>query len=282
MMKQHTAKLWRPLQPFFRALTVVTQDIGHGLLVISHNTLALLGLALVSLAAVFVTQPNLLSSVEHHAFAWLSERQSARQEPAIAAAEPDAVQRVSLADVRDLPRTQAAVTHWLARKYKVAPEAVARIVQEAWVLGERARIDPTLILAVVAVESSFNPFAQSPVGAQGLMQVMTRVHDEKYDPFGGERAALDPLTNVRVGVQVLKECIQRAGSVSEGLRYYVGAANLPDDGGYAAKVLFEQEQLKAVTAGRTPSQARPAAPREAVVEPAAPAASDQQVALATL
>lgn len=281
-MKQHAAKLWRPIQPLTRALSVVAKDIGHGLLVISHNTLALLGLALVSLAAVFVTQPYLLRSVEHHALTWLNERHSARQEPALAAAEPDAVQRVSAADVRDLPRTQAAVAHWLARRYKVAPEAVARIVQEAWVLGERARIDPTLILAVVAVESNFNPFAQSPVGAQGLMQVMTRVHDEKYDPFGGERAALDPLTNIRVGVQVLKECIQRAGSISEGLRYYVGAANLPDDGGYAAKVLFEQDQLKAVAAGRTPNQARPSVPREPAAEPPAPAASSEQVALARI
>ena len=59
----------------------------------------------------------------------------------------------------------------------------------------------------MAVESSFNPFAQSPVGAQGLMQVMTKVHDDKYEAFGGSHAAFDPVTNLRVGVQVLKECI---------------------------------------------------------------------------
>ncbi len=85
----------------------------------------------------------------------------------------------------------------------------------------------------MAVESSFNPFAQSPVGAQGLMQVMTRVHDDKYAAFGGTHAAFDPITNLRVGVQVLKECIARAGSVQDGLRYYVGAALLDGDGGYA-------------------------------------------------
>jgi Transglycosylase SLT domain len=183
--------------------------------------------------------------------------------------------------LRQLSPAQAGVANWLARRYKVAPEAVARIVVEAWVLGERSRIDPTLILAVAAVESSFNPFAQSPVGAQGLMQVMTRVHDDKYLAFGGDLAALDPLTNLRVGVQVLRDCIQRAGSVSEGLRHYVGAANLEDDGGYAAKVFFEQEQIKAVIQGRTPAQSRPltfkAAPLPA--EPAA-SASLEQVALA--
>jgi hypothetical protein len=82
------------------------------------------------------------------------------------------------------------------------------------------------------------------------MQVMTRVHDDKYEGFGGNHAAFDPVTNLRVGVQVLKECIARAGSLEGGLKYYVGAANLEDDGGYAAKVLAEQAYLQQVVAGR--------------------------------
>ena len=163
---------------------------------------------------------------------------------------------------------------WLSSRYKVAPEPVSRIVQEAWHLGQRAKLDPTLILAVLAVESSFNPFAQSPVGAQGLMQVMTRIHDDKYQNFGGQHAAFDPLTNLRVGVQVLKDCIAQAGSVEGGLKYYVGAANLPDDGGYAAKVLGEQSHLKHVAAGKNvavtvpQTVARPAeTPAKAALEP---------------
>ena len=117
-------------------------------------------------------------------------------------------------------------------------------------MGERAGLEPTLILAIVAVESSFNPFAQSSVGAQGLMQVMTRVHDDKYERFGGNLAAFDPVTNLRVGVQVLKECIARAGSLESGLRFYVGAANLADDGGYATKVLAERNHLRQVANGK--------------------------------
>jgi soluble lytic murein transglycosylase-like protein len=92
----------------------------------------------------------------------------------------------------------------------------------------------------MAVESSFNPFAQSPVGAQGLMQVMTRVHDDKYEAFGGTRAAFDPMSNLRVGVQVLKECIARAGSLQDGLRYYVGAALLKATAATPGRVLAEQ------------------------------------------
>jgi hypothetical protein len=102
----------------------------------------------------------------------------------------------------------------------------------------------------MAVESSFNPFAQSPVGAQGLMQVMTKVHDDKYEAFGGNFAAFDPVSNLRVGAQVLKECITRAGGLEGGLRSYVGAANLPDDGGYAGKVLAEQSHLRLVASGK--------------------------------
>lgn len=264
------------------ALSIVVKDIGQGVLLISHNTLALLGLALVSLLVVFSTQADLRGSIEHHALAWLTERREARMvqdgQETLAEPEPTAIQRVSAVDTQTLSQPQAAVAHWLARRYKVAPEAVGRIVQEAWQLGAKARIDPTLILAVVAVESSFNPFAQSPVGAQGLMQVMTRVHDDKYQAYGGDRAALDPLTNLRVGVQVLRDCIQRAGSVTDGLRHYVGAANLEHDGGYALKVVFEQEQLKAVAAGRAP-QPRSIVREVAPVEPVA-ASEPEQVALA--
>ena len=133
----------------------------------------------------------------------------------------------------------------------MAPEPVSRLVQEAWSVGQRAGLDPTLILAIMAVESSFNPFAQSQVGAQGLMQVMTRVHDDKYEAFGGQLAAFDPVTNLRVGVQVLKECIARAGSLEDGLRFYVGAANRDDDSGYASKVLAEQTRLRRVAEGKS-------------------------------
>ena len=133
---------------------------------------------------------------------------------------------------------------WLSKKYRVAPEPIAALVSEAYDLGKVNRLDPTLILAIMAIESSFNPFAQSAVGAQGLMQVMTTVHTDKYENFGGQNAAFDPVSNLRVGVRVLKECIERAGSIEGGLRYYVGAANLPTDGGYAAKVLAEHQRLR--------------------------------------
>ena len=102
----------------------------------------------------------------------------------------------------------------------------------------------------MAIESSFNPFAQSSVGAQGLMQVMTQASTTTSTrPSAAVHAAFDPVTNLRVGVQVLKECIARAGSLEAGLRSYVGAANSGDDGGYAGKVLAEQDNLRQVASG---------------------------------
>jgi hypothetical protein len=123
-------------------------------------------------------------------------------------------------------------------------------VAAAYEVGQHAKLDPTLILAIMAVESSFNPFAQSAVGAQGLMQVMTNIHSDKYENFGGKLAAFDPVTNLRVGVKVLQECIARAGSVEGGLKLYVGAGNNEADGGYAGKVLGEHARLAQVAKGR--------------------------------
>jgi hypothetical protein len=233
---------------------VFLRDVGQGLLEVSHNTLALLGLIAVGAVLFVGGRPDLRQSIEAQTLDWLQARQDARTDPAelLAAqlAEPDAVARATAANPKELTRQQAAVALWISRRYRVAPEPISRLVKEAWVVGNRVGLDPTLILAIMAVESSFNPFAQSAVGAQGLMQVMTRVHDDKYEAFGGNFAAFDPVTNLRVGAQVLKECITRAGSLEDGLRYYVGASNLPDDGGYAGKVLAEQTHLKLVAEGK--------------------------------
>ena len=233
---------------------VFARDVGQGLLEVSHNTLALLGLLAVATALFVGGRADLRQSVETQALDWLQARQDARTDPAdlLAAelSEPGAVARATAADPKDLTRQQANVARWISRRYRVAPEPISRLVKEAWMVGDRVGLDPTLILAIMAVESSFNPFAQSAVGAQGLMQVMTHIHDDKYEAFGGNFAAFDPVTNLRVGAQVLKECVGRAGSVEEGLRYYVGASNLPDDGGYASKVLAEQANLRMVASGK--------------------------------
>lgn len=265
-----------------RSTSVFLRDVGHGLLEVSHNTLAVVGLVVVAAMLFALGHADLRHSIEETTFGWLKSRQEARAlrdgNVLSTMAEPTAVTRATAADPKDLSRQQSAVALWLSRRYKVAPEPISRLVKEAWSVGERAGLDPTLILAIMAIESSFNPFAQSSVGAQGLMQVMTQIHDDKYVAFGGNHAAFDPVTNLRVGVQVLKDCIARAGGLEAGLRYYVGAANLTSDGGYAGKVLGEQQNLKLVASGRALSPNTPLvpvpltpAPRDAAATPPADA-----------
>lgn len=144
---------------------------------------------------------------------------------------------------------QENVTRYLAQRYRVADGAVRQIVGAAFGTGRSIGVDPMLILAVTAIESSLNPFAQSAVGAQGLMQVLTRVHSEKFVSHGGDHAALDPLVNLTVGSEILKDLIMRGGSVERGLQLYVGAGNLPDDGGYSERVLGELDRIKMAAGG---------------------------------
>ena len=259
-------------------------DVTEGFLEITHNSFALIGLAVAFVVLTLTARPDLRQAGEAHLMDWLQYRQVALLEMPV---ELCAIERATACNPKDLPKEQAAVAYWLSKKYRVAPEPLSALVAEAYETGARTKIDPTLILAIMAIESSFNPFAQSSVGAQGLMQVMTRVHTDKYENFGGHFAAFDPVTNLRVGVKVLQECIARAGSVEGGLRYYVGAANLPDDGGYTAKVLAEHFRLRQVAGGRSTPMNPPAtlstqAPARTVpvVAPAdAPEAAGDKLAL---
>jgi len=148
-----------------------------------------------------------------------------------------------------LAPAEANVASYLARRYHVADEAVRVMVATAHAAGKEQQIDPLLILAVVAVESSMNPFAQSPVGATGLMQVMPNVHGGKFVEGNGTLAALDPVANIQVGSQILSDVIRRGGSIERGLQLYVGAGNLADDGGYASRVLGEFGRLKLAAGG---------------------------------
>ncbi|MDI9334351.1 MAG: lytic transglycosylase domain-containing protein [Cytophagales bacterium] len=196
--------------------------------------------------ATLLFHPDWRNVSEWHLLSWLQERQ---EEHTGLGVELDAIERVTAANPSHLPKEQANLTQWLSKKYRVAPEPIGAIVAQAYETGRKVRLEPTLILAVMAIESGFNPFAQSPVGAQGLMQVMTKVHSEKYEHFGGKLAAFDPLSNLRVGTKVLVDCIAKAGSIEGGLRQYLGTTS-NDDGGYTAKVLQEQERMRDAAKGQ--------------------------------
>lgn len=150
-------------------------------------------------------------------------------------------------------RQQQLVTNWLAKRYRVADEAINMLVSATYLTAKETKLDPLLILSVIAIESRFNPFSESPVGAQGLMQVMSKVHHDKFAELGGIKAALNPVANIKVGAMILKEYVASTGSIEAGLKRYVGAADNETDGGYGGLVMAEYKRLKDVAAGKTVS-----------------------------
>jgi soluble lytic murein transglycosylase-like protein len=135
-----------------------------------------------------------------------------------------------------------AISGALARRYRISADATRELVGAAYGEGRRIGLDPLLIIAVMAVESHFNPIAQSDGGAVGLMQVIPRYHADQFDRRGDE-SVLDPRTNIGLGARVLKEYIRRAGTEVAGLQLYNGAAGDASNG-YANKVLGERQRLQ--------------------------------------
>ena len=238
----------------------VPRLLARVLVAVSHHSLAAVGLVVAAALILGWSQPALRSALEAHTLGWLQERQDARAEPRLAAAPgeaPEALSRATATEPSALTGEQAAVAEWIAKRYRIALEPVSRLVLEAWAIGPRAGLEPTLILAVAAVESAFNPFAQGSGGAKGLMQVVAHAHLEKFEPLGGLRAAFDPVSNLRVGALVLKESIAEAGSVEGGLLAYMGAYSTSQQASYPQRVLGEQSQLQqaAQKAQKGPEQA---------------------------
>jgi soluble lytic murein transglycosylase-like protein len=150
-------------------------------------------------------------------------------------------------------KERQAVANHLATKYRISMAESQRYVSHAIEVANEVNLDPVLLLAIMATESSFNPNAQSRAGAQGLMQVLTRVHTEKFEPYGGSVAAFVPEANIRVGALILKACIAKAGSLEAGLRSYLGAPNASSGpNSYTYKVIAEREELNEVARNRSP------------------------------
>jgi soluble lytic murein transglycosylase-like protein len=140
-------------------------------------------------------------------------------------------------------QNQRAVADFFENKYKLDRSKIEEYVSNTILIAKEVNIDPVLLLAVISVESNFNPNTKSHAGAEGLMQVMTSVHKDKYALYGGATEAVKPEVNIRVGAYILKYLIATAGSLRNGLKYYVGAANAEDDGGYTDKVMAERNRL---------------------------------------
>ena len=147
-----------------------------------------------------------------------------------------------------LTRAERGVVQHIARKYRVNASSVEQYMGYARQSGKTYNVDPYLIMAVMATESSFNPRAQSRVGAQGLMQVHTRMHKKRFKPYGSTDTVWEPKVNIQVGSSILSDYLKRyGGSERRALKAYVGAARMSHDGGYGNKVLSRRDEFVSVS-----------------------------------
>lgn len=234
--------------------------------VLARSVFALLGFAVAMVVALPQTRDGILN--QFHALAWKPEMRVALvpaaealetggpaaathalmfspgglQEAGYAAsAEAHAVHAVAHDPGREAAR--AALTLYIANRYRVADEVVSRIVSTAYRAADANAIDPLIVLAVVATESGYNPIAESVVGAKGLMQIIAKFHPEKLADYGGEDALFEPDVNIQVGTQILHEYLRRYGDLETALQVYAGAID-DSDTRYAGKVLAERARLK--------------------------------------
>jgi hypothetical protein len=144
--------------------------------------------------------------------------------------------------VRDLGPEIDALTTLVAKRYRISTEPTRGLVAAAYREGQRVGLDPLLIVAVIAVESRFNPIAESDAGAQGLMQVIPGYHKDRFEAAGVD-SVLDPHDNIRLGAQILKDYIRRGGTEVAGLQIYNGST-ADGSNAYAVKVLAEKQRLQ--------------------------------------
>ena len=225
------------LQTLKNGFATLTADTAQGARLFFKNTFVVTGLLIVGGVLLVQSQPDLRHLLKN-GFIYLIRNESGIP------ADPEALSRATFLDTDALSREELRAVSWISKRYRVAPEPVAALVKVAFVEGRRVQIDPALILAVMCIESGVHPYAQSPVGAAGLMQVMTTINAKLYERYGGTEAAYDPVTNLRVGIQILKMLMDKRGSEEEALKFYVGAGLSGEDGGYVAKVLQEQILLR--------------------------------------
>lgn len=119
-----------------------------------------------------------------------------------------------LSEDRDEPR-RSTFLNILRRKYFEESRQMAEYYNPEWqyqsigiispyddmvkAIAESKELDWLLITAIIAQESSFNPYSKSWAGAVGLMQIIPRFVEVPYEEL------YDPLTNIQVGTQILRE-----------------------------------------------------------------------------
>lgn len=108
---------------------------------------------------------------------------------------------------------------------KVDPQEALTMAEAVIQYGEEFNVDPTLILAVIKVESGYDKYALSNQGAMGLMQVIPKYHYMKITNGYklGHKNIYEPQTNIRLGAQILRENLDTTKNLIKALLMYNGS-----------------------------------------------------------
>jgi soluble lytic murein transglycosylase-like protein len=129
-----------------------------------------------------------------------------------ASAEPITPTQAATAATQDIERPSLP----RAPQGPVPSEAEIRKMIDDLARGQA--LDPVLVHALIAAESSYDPHAVSPVGAVGLMQVMP----ETAADYGIESVdrLFDPEVNLRTGMRHLKRLLGKYGAIGPAVMAY--------------------------------------------------------------
>jgi len=159
--------------------------------------------------------------------------------------EAEDAPEVIVAEAGKLSAEYARLVQYIAKRHKVSATGLEQLVRTAIQEGHSTKVDPVLILAVTSIESGFNPLAESVFGAQGLMQIIPRFHQDKIDASRGAVALLEPAENIRVGARILREYMRNSGGLETALQQYGGVSDASNMT-YAAKVMNEAERFRQI------------------------------------
>jgi hypothetical protein len=172
--------------------------------------------------------------------------------PARRSPEPTTVQAAPVPTPVPAPKVRparletGALTAYLAREWKLGREYAAQVATAVLFSSKRHRVDPVLLLAVAAAESSLQHSVGNPGGGVdpmkpfGIMQVAGQYHADKFP--GGTVKVTSVSENFDIGARVLKEYLAlERGNERRALLRYNGSLNISDR--YFRKVSRFKERL---------------------------------------
>ena len=206
-----------------------------------HGTFVILAIAVLMTGAAWLIEQEANATVPPTLLAPLETTAAVQPETAAVAAAVAPSEAPAVAEDRPDNGRYKLLSEFLAKRYRVSQAVTLDLVTMAHAAGHQVGVDPLLIISVMAVESRFNPIAESVMGAKGLMQIIPRYHTDKLQEFGGVKAVFDPETNILVGSKIIKEYIARTGSLDSALQLYGGSSSGENE--YFGKVMNEKQRL---------------------------------------